>query len=185
MDSPLCQAVSDDADVDEMFETYETVLCDIANHIAPRRNIRRRAGRLARLGSMTTVVGRVVSVVVWSAVIDDHVQLTTVAVGSMLYESGTGCIGQRKRRIGSRDGDKRVTPNHFSGDHCPACWAAIESQPVMVTTRLTALQHFLPVRSRTCAPQRQVIRRQWDMYWVVHVECRRSDRVHRLRSVAR
>jgi len=47
MDSPLCQAVSDDADVDEMFQTYETVLCDIANRIAPRHNIRRRAGRLA------------------------------------------------------------------------------------------------------------------------------------------
>jgi len=58
MDSPLCQ-VSDDADVDEMFETYETVLCDIANRTAPRHSIRRRAGRLARLGSMTTVVRRV------------------------------------------------------------------------------------------------------------------------------
>ena len=53
-----------------------------------RHNIRRRAGRL---GSMT-VVGCVVRVVVWSAVIDDHVQLTTVAVRSMLYDSGSGCI---------------------------------------------------------------------------------------------
>ena len=114
----------------------------------------------SRLGSMTTVVGRVVSAVVWSAVIDDHVQPTTVAIGSMLCESGSGCIGQRKRRIGSRDCHRRVTLNHFCGDHCLACWAAIETRPVMVNIQLTALQHFLPVRSRTFAPQQQVIWRQ-------------------------
>jgi len=40
-----------------------------------------------------------VSVVVWSAVIDDHVQLTTVAVGSMLYESGSAAVSVNERGV--------------------------------------------------------------------------------------
>jgi len=67
---------------------------------------------------------------------------------------------------------RRVTLHHFAGNHRPACWAAIETRPVMVTILLMALQHFLPVRSRTCTPQRQVIQRQWD---VLGCTCRMSS----------
>ena len=43
--SRLCQPVPDDADVDQLFASYEAVLCDIADKLAPVRTIRRRPGR--------------------------------------------------------------------------------------------------------------------------------------------
>jgi len=46
-DSPLCQPVADDANVDNLFAGYETVLCDVADPLAPLHVIRRPAGRLA------------------------------------------------------------------------------------------------------------------------------------------
>jgi len=45
--SALCQPVSDDADVDELFSTYDSVLRDIANLLAPLHVVRYRTGRLA------------------------------------------------------------------------------------------------------------------------------------------
>jgi len=46
-DSPLCQPVSDDADVDDLFVTYFDVLRDVADRLSPRHALRRPAGRLA------------------------------------------------------------------------------------------------------------------------------------------
>jgi len=43
--SCLCQPVPDDADVDQLFASYEAVLCDIADKLAPVRAIHRRPGR--------------------------------------------------------------------------------------------------------------------------------------------
>jgi len=43
--SCLCQPVPDDADVDQLFASYEAVLCDIADKLAPVSTIRRRPGR--------------------------------------------------------------------------------------------------------------------------------------------
>ena len=45
--SRLCQPVAADADVDELVETYETVLRDIADHLAPTYTLRRPANRRA------------------------------------------------------------------------------------------------------------------------------------------
>lgn len=46
-ESELCQPVSSDADVDRLFDTYDAVLRDIADRMAPLHTIRRRRGRLA------------------------------------------------------------------------------------------------------------------------------------------
>ena len=46
-DSPLCQPIADDANVDDLFAEYETVLRDVADRLAPLHVIRRPAGRLA------------------------------------------------------------------------------------------------------------------------------------------
>ena len=46
-DSLLCQPVPDDANVDELFNTYDSVLRDIADRFAPSHTIRRRADRRA------------------------------------------------------------------------------------------------------------------------------------------
>ena len=40
-------SVSENADVDELFAVYDSVLRDIADHVAPPQNIRRRSGHLA------------------------------------------------------------------------------------------------------------------------------------------
>ena len=45
IDSKLCQPVSPDSDVDDLFETYDTVLWDTADRFAPVHVIRRRRGR--------------------------------------------------------------------------------------------------------------------------------------------
>ena len=45
--SALCQPVSDDADVDELFSTYDSVLRDVADRFAPQHAVRYRTGRLA------------------------------------------------------------------------------------------------------------------------------------------
>jgi len=46
-ESELCQPMSSDADIDRLFDTYDAVLRDITNRIAPLHTIRRRRGRLA------------------------------------------------------------------------------------------------------------------------------------------
>ena len=46
-DSELCQPVSTDTDVDQLFDTYDAVLRKVADDLAPVHNIRRRRGRLA------------------------------------------------------------------------------------------------------------------------------------------
>ena len=46
-DSMLCQPIPDDANVDELFSTYDSVLRDIANRFASSHTIRRRADRRA------------------------------------------------------------------------------------------------------------------------------------------
>jgi hypothetical protein len=46
-ESALCRAVADDVDVDELFATYDSVLRDVANRLAPQHVLRHRAGRLA------------------------------------------------------------------------------------------------------------------------------------------
>jgi len=46
-DIVLCQPVPDDANVDELFSTYDSVLRDIADRFAPSHAIRRRADRRA------------------------------------------------------------------------------------------------------------------------------------------
>ena len=46
-DSVLCRPVSPDADVDHLFDTYDAVLRDIADRLAPQHTIRRRRGHLA------------------------------------------------------------------------------------------------------------------------------------------
>ena len=43
--SRLCQPVSDDTDVEQLFASYEAVLCDIADKLAPIHTVRRRPGR--------------------------------------------------------------------------------------------------------------------------------------------
>jgi len=43
--SPLCAPVPADVDVDELFDTYNSVLLHIADQLAPHRVIRRRPGR--------------------------------------------------------------------------------------------------------------------------------------------
>jgi len=45
--SKLCQPVPDDANVDELFSTYEGVMCDIADRFAPAHTVRRHADRCA------------------------------------------------------------------------------------------------------------------------------------------
>jgi len=45
--SPLCHPVSENADADELFAVYDSVLRDIADRVAPPHNIRRRSGHLA------------------------------------------------------------------------------------------------------------------------------------------
>ena len=47
LDSKLCQPVSPDSDVDNLFDTYDTVLRDIADRLAPVHVIRRPRGRPA------------------------------------------------------------------------------------------------------------------------------------------
>jgi len=54
--SPLCQPVSDDTDVDQLFATYDAVLRDIADKLAPAHSTRRRPADRRR-GS-TLSVGR-------------------------------------------------------------------------------------------------------------------------------
>ena len=44
-DSPLCRPVPADADVDQLFATYDAVLRDVADQLAPPHVIRRRPGR--------------------------------------------------------------------------------------------------------------------------------------------
>lgn len=46
-ESPLCHPVPVDADVDELFATFDSVLRNIADTLAPRHRLRRRVGRLA------------------------------------------------------------------------------------------------------------------------------------------
>jgi len=46
-DSPLCHPVTENVIVDELFAVYDSVLCDIADRIAPQHSICRRSGRLA------------------------------------------------------------------------------------------------------------------------------------------
>ena len=46
-DSPLYQPVADDANVDDLFADYETVLRDVADRLAPLHVIRRPASGLA------------------------------------------------------------------------------------------------------------------------------------------
>ena len=46
-DSELCRPPPDDADVDQLFTTYDTVLRDVADHLAPLRSVRRQRGRLS------------------------------------------------------------------------------------------------------------------------------------------
>jgi len=46
-ESELCQPVSPDADVDQLFDKYDAVMRDIADRLAPRHTVRRRPGRLA------------------------------------------------------------------------------------------------------------------------------------------
>jgi len=46
-DSELCCPPADDADVDQLFTTYDTVLRDVADHLAPLHSVRRQRGRLS------------------------------------------------------------------------------------------------------------------------------------------
>ena len=46
-ESELCQPVSPDADVDQLFDKYDTVLRGIADRLAPLHTVRRRHGRRA------------------------------------------------------------------------------------------------------------------------------------------
>jgi len=43
----ITSPVSENADVDELFAVYDSVLRDIADRVAPPHNIRRRCGYLA------------------------------------------------------------------------------------------------------------------------------------------
>ena len=45
-DSELCKPVTTDTDVDQLFTTYNTVLREIVDRIAPARSTRHRPGRL-------------------------------------------------------------------------------------------------------------------------------------------
>ena len=45
--SDLCCPVSADCDADQMFDTYESVLCNVADKLAPPHTVRRRSKRLA------------------------------------------------------------------------------------------------------------------------------------------
>ena len=44
-DSQLCSTVPDDMDVDQLFDTYSTVLNSIADQLAPTHAVRHRPGR--------------------------------------------------------------------------------------------------------------------------------------------
>jgi len=46
-DSPLCQPVPEDAEVDDLFATYDDVLRRAADSLAPKHPLRRPASRLA------------------------------------------------------------------------------------------------------------------------------------------
>ena len=46
-DSELCRPVACDANVDYLFDTYETVLRQVADSLAPQHSLRLRTGRLA------------------------------------------------------------------------------------------------------------------------------------------
>jgi len=46
-DSELCRPPPDDVDVDQLFTTYDTVLCDVADHLVPLHSVRRRRGCLS------------------------------------------------------------------------------------------------------------------------------------------
>ena len=65
--SPLCQPVSDDTDVDQLFATYDAVLRDIADKLAPAHSTRRRPADRRR-GSTLSVEQYVVNVDASSAV---------------------------------------------------------------------------------------------------------------------
>lgn len=47
MDSELCRPVAHDANIDDLFDTYGTVLRQAADSLAPLHSVRRRAGRSA------------------------------------------------------------------------------------------------------------------------------------------
>jgi len=47
MDTPQCQPVASDATVNDLFSTYETVLRQVADSLAPQHALRLRIGRLA------------------------------------------------------------------------------------------------------------------------------------------
>jgi len=53
--SELCQPVSIDADVDQLFDKYDTVLRGIADRLAPLHTVRCRRGRRAPCSSTPTV----------------------------------------------------------------------------------------------------------------------------------
>jgi len=46
-DNELCRPVACDANVDHLFDTYETVLRQVADSLAPQHSLRLRTGRLA------------------------------------------------------------------------------------------------------------------------------------------
>ena len=95
--SPLCSATppaTPNTDVDELFDTYNRVLLDLANQLAPRTSSV-VALVVPRRGLTQTAENIVVNVIVLNVVTDAHIALTT-AVGGRSDESPISFIPQQE-----------------------------------------------------------------------------------------
>jgi len=101
-DSQLCSTVPDDMDVDQLFDTYSTVLNSIADQLAqlmPFATVRDGQQR----GSTLSAVQCAASVAVWNVVTDEKTILLTVDFGWNLRDVALDCIGRRRSSTGLID----------------------------------------------------------------------------------
>ena len=98
--SQLCDAVPAGADMGQLFTTYNMVLHDIADQLAPSHVIRRRPGHPIHRGLTPSAEPSVASVIVWNVATVAHAACTIADYGWKLRATGSEHIERRKSATG-------------------------------------------------------------------------------------
>jgi len=152
-DSPLCQSVPEDADVDDLFATYYDVLREVADRLAPQHALRRPAGHLAPWFDADCRVARR-----HCRRLERRYRRTCqIAVcGSMLYATYFDCVERRRWRTGWIVFHKTGTQRRSCGGHRRQCWVVIVIHLGLLVTPLVSSHRSLLVKSTTSGRQRLV-----------------------------